>query len=152
MDTYLSTIVDQFAAAGPALDAALEAAGLAPLVDWLQGEPRPPFRETNTPYGWFELVDSDDVELPEDDQLQVGEFLVSVWVVLVLGAPTPADLVDLVSHATPVVAGVLESLGLPYDVWCRRISPGPRSTKAGLVRLVALDLVVRGERELGGVS
>lgn len=150
MSTYLQLIVGHFANLRDPLDVALEAAELTPLVDWFQGEPIE-YRETNTPYAWFELDMPDEVTA-QDRALSFGRFEAHVAVVLGIGARDPGELLDKVAAYAPVLVATIEQQGFYYTVRSEGVYPGPRSTRVGTFRLVAMPFEVTGDRDYGSAS
>ncbi len=136
--TYIKEVVNKFAAVGAAVNVKLASESLPELKDWFKGEPVV-IRESNTPFAFWDLIDPDEVGLLFE-AVDAGDVTVAVMVTLVIGAATPAELLDLIADIAPTVVAAIEadSESWPYELRARAIAPGPRSTRKGVVRMVDL--------------
>ena len=153
MSTYLEHILEQFAAAQPAIDAELAAADLAPLVDWLQGEPAVP-RSANCPYAWFTWL-TQALRQPDEDSLAgVTAFSQGVVVTVALTAEDRPALDRAVAQYVPHIIAALERYQDPYRIEGGPFERDPRdeSEDSDHFGRYAMLLTVMGDRTRKRVS
>lgn len=134
--TYIHEVVNCFEPLLDAINAKLASEGLPELKAWFKGEPVT-IREANTPYGFWDLIDPDEIEMLFE-ALDRSDVMVGVMVTLVIGAADPGELVDLIADLAPNVVAAIEaeSDDWTYELRAAAIAPGPRAAKKGVVRMV----------------
>jgi len=148
--TYISHIMEHFAALGAVVNAALEADGLAPLKDWFKATPAGTLRTANLPYAFYDLVDRELVDLPVQ-ALGQGDFELVVLVSVVIDGSSTSEVLDRLSWYAPQIAGAIEGEPFEYDLMATELLPGEQVGPQGRVRFFGIPFLVKGTRQWGGV-
>lgn len=137
--TYQQLALEALAGMGDAVNTALAAAGLAPLVDWFTGNAEDS-RDCATPFAWFErLPNKAESELDKTGHVA---FELRFAVVVVLGAFTVADLEAQIAAYGPVIEATIETQGCaPYRVRVLGSSPYMKGHE-GNAHLAMLEILV----------
>ncbi len=144
MATFLETILDDVAAAGPAVNALLREAELPELRDWFRGQPGE-IRQANLPFAWFDWPPGTGGRFTQE-QKNVADFSARVLLHLVLGGARPEQLVTLAAQYLPRIAARVEQCSASYYCWARDWSERPLTNAPPTVRLYQIEFEFLGQR------
>ena len=123
--TWRQVVMAEWQAAATAVNAALVAAGVAPLVEWHTGEPVP-LPTGTAPMVWWQWM-RDRVQT-DDQALAYGTEVVQIMAVVVVGGTTPAELMAAEAIYLPVIIAALEvypfTHHVTYEGGDRLLEPG----------------------------
>lgn len=150
--TWLQQILAVFEGAGDRLNQRFDEAGLARLADWSCARPDP-LRQSDCPYGWFELGGwpADDRPEPRPSGGPSLIFAVPVTVTLAFSGASANELLQQVVRYLPQVMAALEGAHGDLVVATVDWRPLPEHQNAHF-RCDAIRFVVSGERLPGRVN
>lgn len=150
MDTFLETILDDIAAAGPAVNELLREAGLPELRDWFRGLPSD-VRLANLPFAWFDWPAGTGGRFTQE-QKNAPDFSARVVLHVVLGGATPAELVTLAARYLPRIVARVEQCSTSYFCWARDWAERPLTNAPPTARLYQIEFEILGQRAYRDVA